>query len=132
LLRPCVYIRFVSRGSKKFEIIWPRPIFKGIVSRDWGGLQKVHCTDTGTVRSLKLSGLCLFLILRMTPTLVRFNPGFPPEEHVFREFSGAPAVIRTTLEQPHFRGSLFRRISRRAVVIRAMLEPISLREILLL
>jgi hypothetical protein len=38
---------------------------------------------------------------------VHFSPRFPqgagfPEEHVFREFSEAPVVIRTTLEQPHF------------------------------
>jgi hypothetical protein len=38
---------------------------------------------------------------------VRFSLGFPPGvgfhgEQVFREFSGAPAVIRTTLEQPNF------------------------------
>jgi hypothetical protein len=43
----------------------------------------------------------------MAPTRVQFSPRFPPGagfpgEHVFREFSGAPAVIRTTLEQPHF------------------------------
>jgi hypothetical protein len=43
----------------------------------------------------------------MAPTRVRFSQGFPlgagfPGEHVFREFSGAQAVIRTTLEQPHF------------------------------
>jgi hypothetical protein len=38
----------------------------------------------------------------MTPTRVRCSPGFPPGEHVFREFSGAPAVISPTLEQPHF------------------------------
>jgi hypothetical protein len=43
----------------------------------------------------------------MARTRVRFSPGCPPGagfpgEHVFREFSGAPAVIRTTLEQPHF------------------------------
>jgi hypothetical protein len=38
----------------------------------------------------------------MASTRVRFSPGFPPGagfpgEHVFREFSGAPAVIVTTL-----------------------------------
>jgi hypothetical protein len=38
----------------------------------------------------------------MAPTRSRVSPGFPPGagfpgEHVFREFSGAPAVIRTTL-----------------------------------
>jgi hypothetical protein len=43
----------------------------------------------------------------MAPTCGRFNPGFParagfPGEHLFREYLGAPAVIRTTLEQPHF------------------------------
>jgi hypothetical protein len=40
--------------------------------------------------------------LKMAPTRVRFSPGFPPGaglpgEHVFREFSEAPAEIRTTL-----------------------------------
>jgi hypothetical protein len=68
------------------------------------------------IQSLKLSRLGLFLnfkivfiknFLKMAHTRVHFSPGFPPGagfpgEHVFREFSGAPAVIRTTLEQPHF------------------------------
>jgi hypothetical protein len=45
--------------------------------------------------------------LKMAPTRERFSPRFPsgagfPGEHVFREFSLASAVIRTTLEQPHF------------------------------
>jgi hypothetical protein len=43
----------------------------------------------------------------MAPNCVRVSPGFPKGagfsgEHVFREFFGAPSVIRTTLEQPHF------------------------------
>jgi hypothetical protein len=43
----------------------------------------------------------------MAPTPVRFTAGFPPGpgfpgEHVFREFSGAPVVVRATLEQPQF------------------------------
>jgi hypothetical protein len=43
----------------------------------------------------------------MVPTRARFSPVFPQAaeflgEHVFREFSGAPVVIRTTLDQPHF------------------------------
>jgi hypothetical protein len=38
----------------------------------------------------------------MAPTRVRFRSGAGfPGEHVFRKFSGAPAVIRTTLEQLH-------------------------------
>jgi hypothetical protein len=45
--------------------------------------------------------------LKIAPTCVRFSPGFPPGagllgEHVFREFSEAPAGMRTMLEQPHF------------------------------
>jgi hypothetical protein len=66
-----------------------------------------------------------------------------PGEHVFREFSGAPAVIRTTLEQLHFTFAdlfragfpgehFFRRFSCAPAVIRATLEQIPLREILLL
>jgi hypothetical protein len=40
----------------------------------------------------------------MAPTRVCFSPGFPPGagfpgEHVFCEFAGAQAVIRATLEQ---------------------------------
>jgi hypothetical protein len=40
---------------------------------------------------------------KMAPTRLRNSPAFHPgagfpREHVFREFSGAPAVIRTTLE----------------------------------
>jgi hypothetical protein len=43
----------------------------------------------------------------MAPNRDHFSPGFTsgtgfPGEHVFREFSGAPAVIRTKLEQPQF------------------------------
>jgi hypothetical protein len=83
--------------------------------------------------------------LKMVPTHARFSPGFPPGagipvEHVFREFSGAPAVIRTTLEQPHltcadlfragFLGEHFLRIAPTA--IRATLEQIPLRETLFL
>jgi hypothetical protein len=79
---------------------------------------------------------------------MRFSPGFPPEagfprEHVFCEFSVAPVVIRTTVEQPHFTfANLFlSRISLRAfvrgflgapAVIRATLEQIPLRQIMLL
>jgi hypothetical protein len=42
--------------------------------------------------------------LKMAPTRVRFSPGFHPGagfpgEHVFCEFSEAPLVIRTLLEQ---------------------------------
>jgi hypothetical protein len=45
--------------------------------------------------------------LKMAPTRMHFNPGFPPGagylgEHVFHEFSEAPVEFRTTLEQPHF------------------------------
>jgi hypothetical protein len=44
--------------------------------------------------------------LKMAPTRVRFSTGFLqeqdyPGEHIFCEFSEAPAEIRTTLEQPH-------------------------------
>jgi hypothetical protein len=44
------------------------------------------------------------LNFQILSTRVRFSPGFPPGaglpgEHVFREFSGPPAVIRATLEQ---------------------------------
>jgi hypothetical protein len=43
----------------------------------------------------------------MAPTHACFSPGILPGagfpgEHLFHEFSGAPAVIRTMLEQPHF------------------------------
>jgi hypothetical protein len=84
----------------------------------------------------------------MVSTRARFGPGFPPgagfpRDHVFREFSGAPAVIRTTLEQPHFicadlfkTGFLgehfFRGFLGAQAVIRAMLEQIHLWEIRLL
>jgi hypothetical protein len=61
----------------------------------------------------------------MAPIRVRFSPGFLPGtgfpgEHVFRGFSGAPVVIRTTLEQPHFTfaDALWSRISRRACISR--------------
>jgi hypothetical protein len=64
-------------------------------------------------------------------------------EHVFREFSEAPAVIRTTLEQPHFTFAdlyragfpgehFFRGFLVAPAVIRATVEQIHLREILLL
>jgi hypothetical protein len=63
------------------------------------------------------------------------------QEHVFREFSGAPAGMRTTLEQPHFTyadlfraglpgGAFFRGFLGAPAVI--TLEQIPLREILLL
>jgi hypothetical protein len=84
----------------------------------------------------------------MAPTRVRFRPGLSPgagfpREHVFREFSEAPAEIRTTLEQPHFTyadlfragipgGALFRGFLGAPAVIRHSLEQIPLRKILLL
>jgi hypothetical protein len=45
--------------------------------------------------------------LKIALTRVRFSPGFPsgaglPGGACFREFSEAPAVMRSTLEQPHF------------------------------
>jgi hypothetical protein len=50
------------------------------------------------------------------------SPGFLPGagfpgEHVFREFSGAPAEIKTTQEQSHFTfaDTLWSRISRRVL-----------------
>jgi hypothetical protein len=60
-----------------------------------------------------------------------------PGEHVFREFSEAPAEIRTTLEQPHFTytdlgGAIFRGFLGAPAVIRHTLEQIALQEILLL
>jgi hypothetical protein len=66
-----------------------------------------------------------------------------PGEHVFREFSEAPAEIRTTLEQPHFTyadffragipgGAFVRGFLGAPAVIRHTLEQIPLREILLL
>jgi hypothetical protein len=79
-------------------------LFKGLVSRDYGGLQIVSLYIY-ELRSLKISGLGLFLILRsfsnrkMAPIRVRFSPGLLAEagfhgEHVFREFSCAPAVLK--------------------------------------
>jgi hypothetical protein len=84
--------------------------------------------------------------LKMAPTRVSFSPGFPlgagfPGEHVFREFSGAPTVIRTTLEQPHFTFSdlfragfpgeyFFRGFLGAPAVNRVTLEQIPLREFL--
>jgi hypothetical protein len=66
-----------------------------------------------------------------------------PGKHVFREFSEAPAEMRTTLEQPHFTyedlfraglpgGAIFRGFLGAPAVIRHTLEQIALREILLL
>jgi hypothetical protein len=66
-----------------------------------------------------------------------------PEEHVFCEFSEAPAEIRTTQEQPHFtyadlfraglpRGAFFQGFLGAPAVIRHTLEQIPLCEILLL
>jgi hypothetical protein len=66
-----------------------------------------------------------------------------PGEHVFREFSEAPAEMRTMLEQPHFtytdifkarlpEGAIFWRFLGAPAVIRHTLEHIALREILLL
>jgi hypothetical protein len=66
-----------------------------------------------------------------------------PGEHVFREFSEAPAEMRTTLEQPHFTytdlfraglpgRTIFWGFVGAPVVIRLTLEQIALREILLL
>jgi hypothetical protein len=82
----------------------------------------------------------------MAPIHVRFSPGFRSGEgfhgkYVFHGFSGAAAVIRTTLEQAHFTfvDTLWNRISRRAFLsqqllrsARTMLEQSPLREILLL
>jgi hypothetical protein len=68
-----------------------------------------------------------------------------PGEHVFREFSEAPAEMRTTLEQPHFTyadlfrvglpgGAFFRGFLGTPAVIghTLQLQQIPLREILLL
>jgi hypothetical protein len=82
----------------------------------------------------------------MAPTRARFSQVFPPGagfpgEHGFLELSGAPAVIRTILEQPHFTwADLFtarfpgehflRGFLGAPVVITATLEQIPLREIL--
>jgi hypothetical protein len=66
-----------------------------------------------------------------------------PGEHVFREFSEAPAEIRTKLEQPNFTyvdlfraglpgGAFFRGFLGAPAVIRHTLEQIPLREIPLL
>jgi hypothetical protein len=66
-----------------------------------------------------------------------------PGEHVFREFSEAPAEMRTTLKQPHFTyadlfrtgfpgGAIFRGFLDAPAVIRHTLEQIALWEILLL
>jgi hypothetical protein len=66
-----------------------------------------------------------------------------PGEHVFREFSEAPAEMRTKLEQPHFTypdlfraglagGAFFRGFFGAPAGIRHVLEQIALREILLL
>jgi hypothetical protein len=59
--------------------------------------------------------------LKMVPFLARFSSGFPPGagfpgEDGFHGFLGAPALIRTRLEQPHFSfaGTLWSRISWRA------------------
>jgi hypothetical protein len=84
----------------------------------------------------------------MARTHVRFSPEFPTlagihRDHVFRKFSGAPAVIRTMLEQPHFTfmdlfragfpgEHFFHGFVGAPAVIRATLEHIPLREILLL
>jgi hypothetical protein len=66
-----------------------------------------------------------------------------PGEHVFHEFSEAPAEMRTLLEQPHFTyadlcraglpgGASFQGFLGAPAVIRHTLEQIALREILLL
>jgi hypothetical protein len=84
----------------------------------------------------------------MAPTRARFSPEFPPGagfpgEQDFSKFSGAPAVTRTTLEQPHFTcmdlfragfpgEHFFRGFLGAPAGIRATLEQILLQEILLL
>jgi hypothetical protein len=83
--------------------------------------------------------------LKMAPTRVHqdfLQEQDYPREHVFREFSGAPAGMRTTLEQSHFTyadlfraglpgGVFFRGFVGALAVIRHTLEQIPLREILL-
>jgi hypothetical protein len=86
--------------------------------------------------------------LKMAPTRVHFSPGFPPGAGLpagafFREFSGAPAGIvepryssltsltRISLGQDYL-GGIFRGFFGAPAVIRATLEQIPFREILLL